>query len=135
MGVRSVYWLMSRAWVLLVLGLGCVLADARPALALGCHVDDRPTLGLSPADGLEKHSLQSASVGALEGSGVQVAPRPCEREDPASSTGLLTAPAVSHTEAIPRIPAPSSSLLLDLETPGERRSPCPGRVDRPPRFA
>jgi len=120
----------GRLLTLALFGLLGVAADARPALAQGCHFVDRPILGMAlPRDlpfGLDAVLIKSDRADA------QVVPRPCQGDVPdLSARALVAALPLDHNlvgsahdrttdRLIPRAPTGSSRL-------------CSYRLDRPPR--
>ena len=126
-------------------GVG-VLADARPARAMGCHVRDRPALGLSI-------SLDSAVSGQPDTARIvhpspRVRPLPCSGDIPgapgtARAIGTPRAADPLHDSSPPRTPSTATrrasrplairlGLTVRLDRPPCRPDPSPGR---PPRVA
>jgi hypothetical protein len=99
-----------------------------PARAMGCHVPDRPTVGVDPPDHISAWEM-------LDGG--DVAPPvltrvPCPGETPQAPvvvTVATGAACLSAAMAAPPGPCGSSLAVEDIDGP----DPHPFRLDRPPR--
>ena len=115
-----------------LLGMIWAFADARPARAMGCHVADRPTLGLSDPWGFTSLA-EGATTGLLADRPTpRVFPKPCsgdvpgspERQGAAQSPALALAGAVADPPPYARFVIPDP-LVRPIRLPDDR--------DRPPR--
>lgn len=119
--------------VVLALGL------AQDAHAIGCHVPDRPTLGLSTMpelftqlDSFSNESTATATASAPRD--VHVIPRPCTGEVPSPTTQVVAGqPPADAAVANWAGDGPSEQPLASEQPPISSRMLL-SRLDRPPRI-
>lgn len=127
----------GRATTLTLLGLvGAISLSAPTARAGGCHVEERPTLGLTrsldPSVLLGDPEWQTASILPNALDPVRLVPRPCSEEFPHApgAAGVLLPAALTPAFEGPRDPRPSR---LAAEPPTLHPLHHPEIPDRPPR--
>jgi hypothetical protein len=102
------------------------------AVAMGCHVDDRPRFGLSrPFDGASREFVADTSAKASTGTH-QIVPEPCSEEMPGARARSAQPPASDLSAEPSPEPQECSEILrfVDISRRPESRSHIP---ERPPR--
>jgi hypothetical protein len=124
----------GRFWVPTALGLVWLALSARPALAQGCHVPERPTLGFSttdPSDPFDVDSLLTPKPSPGMRGQVHVIPRPCTGDVARGAVRQSVAVACAEPRAVGAC-AQSTDWILAPE-PRLRPLEHSARIDRPPR--
>jgi len=128
---RSAPSAWARLLTLALLGGLGVLASPRPAAAGGCHVAERPVLGLSHPGDLLPDAGFLARDGYVQPP-AQVAPRPCTGDEPGGLERANPIGAVALTTGLSVIARPPSRRLIP-EPSTVRPIHLPTSLDRPPR--
>jgi hypothetical protein len=118
--------------VVTVLGLVCVVIDARPARAQGCHGPERPTLGFSTTAAADPFDLASW-LSPPDQRQVQVIPRPCSGDLAHASVLDSAFAATALTPGPIRAIEPTSDWICAPDA-STRPLDRPSRIDRPPRL-
>lgn len=123
---------LVRLACLAILGLAGTLLEARPAVAMGCHVTDRPALGRS-WPGESSGTLRDAGAATVARRTLAVVPRPCSGDPPGVPPGPPAASDLDLGACRPwALVAPESSrLAIREEWLHPRRHPV--FIERPPR--
>jgi hypothetical protein len=105
---------------------------ARPAQAAGCHVTDRPVLGVNPPLQDARHVAAWVMPDDGELAPPVLARVPCPGETPQASGSTMATIGFACLAAVvsgPVMPSGSFQAADDIESP----DPHPFRLDRPPR--
>ncbi len=114
-----------------LLGLAVLVLGASRARAAGCHVDERPTLGLTGAIDLTENPGQETGFDA--GPSGQIAPHPCEGESPTTPTRTALAPAPAVLVSPRNLPQRGASRWSPESTRIRLPDSSPATPERPPR--
>jgi hypothetical protein len=123
---RRLVGLLGRVIALALVGVTGMLADARPAQAMGCHVPDRPVLAMTI-------SLQTPDVASiLPPSRARLTRLPCSQEIPGSSQSQPPLPTLAIVDAAEFASRPRPAFSVPESTQLRPRNVPLGR-ERPPR--
>lgn len=121
----AMFALAMLVWLALPLG-------ARPAQASGCHIPERPILGVNPAGFHDRHIAAWSLHDRTEAAPPVLTRVPCPGETPRPTVipiATVAAAWLSAIESPPERPTGSFHAIEDADGPDPR----PFRLDRPPR--
>lgn len=112
-------------WFAVPMGVGT-------AQAAGCHLPDRPVLGLSLDQRTERHEPVWALLGRGRAAPPVLTRVPCSAEIPGTTVIVMSLVSADGVPASLDDPIAGSWRILSFDDLGGR-DPDPGRLDRPPR--